>query len=145
MLRGRCFMRVSSLYPVVLTNEVSQTADFFVRHFNFDVVFEIDWYVSLKLDVFELAILYGCHETVPSAIRNQHTKGLILNIEVEDVDELYNHLIRDAKLPMILPLRNEDFGQRHFITSDPNGVLIDVIQAIPPTAEFQQHFKDVQS
>lgn len=138
-------MKVSSFYPVVLTNEVSQTADFFVRHFNFDVVFEIDWYVSLKLDAFELAILYGRHETVPSEIRNQHTKGLILNVEVEDVNEHYNRLIRDARLPMILPLRNEDFGQRHFITSDPNGVLIDVIQGIPPTAEFQQHFKDVQS
>ncbi|MFX4229610.1 MAG: hypothetical protein ACFHHU_17570 [Porticoccaceae bacterium] len=36
----------------------------------------------------------------------------------------------------MLPLRDEPFGQRHFITRDPNGVLIDVIKPIPPSAEF---------
>jgi hypothetical protein len=36
------------------------------------------------------------------------------------------------------PLRDEDFGQRHFITADPNGVLIDVIKPIPPSAEFAE-------
>lgn len=35
-----------------------------------------------------------------------------------------------------LALRDEDFGQRHFITRDPNGVLIDVIKPIPPSADF---------
>ena len=34
-------------------------------------------------------------------------------------------------------LRDEPFGQRHFITADPNGVLIDVIKPIPPSAEYQ--------
>ena len=33
-------------------------------------------------------------------------------------------------------LTDEAFGQRHFITADPNGVLIDVITPIPPSAEF---------
>ncbi|CAG9623319.1 VOC family protein [Sutcliffiella rhizosphaerae] len=138
-------MKVSSFYPVVLTNEVQQTADFYVRYFHFEVVFEIDWYVSLKLGEFELAILHSSHETIPAGFRNVQTKGLILNIEVDDVDELYERVIQKAKLPLQLPLRNEDFGQRHFITSDPNGVLIDAIQEIPPTPEFQQHFKEEQS
>ena len=30
----------------------------------------------------------------------------------------------------------ERFGQRHFITADPNGVLIDVVTPIPPSPEF---------
>ena len=33
-------------------------------------------------------------------------------------------------------IQDEDFGQRHFITADPNGVLIDVIKPIPPSAEY---------
>ncbi|WP_078596116.1 glyoxalase/bleomycin resistance/extradiol dioxygenase family protein [Evansella clarkii] len=137
-------MKVLSFYPVILTNEVSQTAEFYECYFNFQVVFETDWYVSLKLQAFELGIVKSCHETIPTAIRNQNTKGLILNIEVENVNDHYNRLIRKSKLPNILPLCNEDFGQRHFITSDPNGVIIDVIQEIPPSSEFQQYFKDVQ-
>jgi len=54
---------------------------------------------------------------------------------VDDVDCEYERLL-GIGLPMHLPLRSEDFGQRHFITSDPNGVLIDVIQVIPPSAEY---------
>jgi ribonucleotide monophosphatase NagD (HAD superfamily) len=37
-------------------------------------------------------------------------------------------------------LRDEAFGQRHFITCDPNGVLIDVIKPIPPSEEFLKQF-----
>ncbi len=36
----------------------------------------------------------------------------------------------------------QDFGQRHFITSDPNGVLIDVIKPIPPSPEFAAQYAD---
>jgi hypothetical protein len=42
-----------------------------------------------------------------------------------------------AGLPILLSLRDEDFGQRHFITGDPNGVLIDIIKPIPPSAEYE--------
>ncbi|GGB58187.1 glyoxalase/bleomycin resistance/extradiol dioxygenase family protein [Virgibacillus dakarensis] len=138
-------MAVTGFYPVILTDDVSQSADFFVRHFQFEVVFEIDWYVSLKLDSFELAVLHHRHDTVPTDIRQQITTSLILNLEVKDVDVLYDRLIHEHHLPIVLDLRDEDFGQRHFITSDPNGILIDVIQAIPPSAEFQKHFKGTLS
>ncbi len=40
--------------------------------------------------------------------------------------------LRAAGLPILLDIRDEDFGQRHFITADPNGMLIDVIKPIPP-------------
>jgi len=35
-----------------------------------------------------------------------------------------------------LTLRDEAFGQRHFIVEAPGGVLLDVIEPIAPTAEF---------
>lgn len=138
-------MVVTGFYPVILTDDVSRTADFFIRHFQFEVVFEIDWYVSLRLNSLELAVLHHSHDTVPTDIRQKITTGLILNIEVKDVNALYERLIREHHLPIVLDLRDEDFGQRHFITSDPNGILIDVIQAIPPSTEFQKHFNDIVS
>jgi len=39
-------------------------------------------------------------------------------------------------------LRDEDFGQRHFIMSDPIGVLIDVIENIPPSKAFADMYKE---
>jgi hypothetical protein len=43
---------------------------------------------------------------------------------------------QEAGPPIRLPLRDEAFGRRHFITADPDGVLIDVIKPIPPSPEF---------
>jgi hypothetical protein len=43
-------------------------------------------------------------------------------------------------LKIHVTLRDEPFGQRHFITEDPNGVAIDVIKPIPPTPEYAAQF-----
>ncbi|PFN00621.1 glyoxalase/bleomycin resistance/extradiol dioxygenase family protein, partial [Bacillus cereus] len=51
-------------------------------------------------------------------------------------------LIIQEKFPLHLPLRNEEFGQRHFITSDPNGVLIDIITIIPPSEIHQEQYAE---
>lgn len=136
-------MRASSFYPVILTGQVAITAAFYMEHFGFEKVFEADWYVSLRLSgndtPFELAILDAAHPTIPDAYRTK-VKGLILNFEVDDVDAEYGRLIQEARLPLELEIRSEDFGQRHFITSDPNGVLIDVISIIPPTGDFNNQY-----
>ena len=47
---------------------------------------------------------------------------------------------KENGLPVVLPIKDEDFGQRHFITKDPNGVLIDIITQIPPNEEFSEHY-----
>ena len=130
-------MKVSSYYPVIMTGDVAGTSDFYIRHFGFKALFSADWYVHLQSTDNEhvtLAILDGTHETIPEGGRGT-VSGLLLNFEVEDVDGIYQRL-KAAGLPIRLDLRDEDFGQRHFITSDPNGVLIDVIKPIPPSAEF---------
>ncbi|MFC4775939.1 VOC family protein [Paenibacillus sp. GCM10023252] len=128
-------MLTNNFYPVVMTDQVERSASFYTEYFGFDKVYEADWYVSLRLSKgavpFELAILDASHPTVPEAYRKR-VQGLILNFEVEDVDAEYRRLIEVAGLPLEQELRDEEFGQRHFITRDPSGVLIDVIKVIPP-------------
>jgi uncharacterized glyoxalase superfamily protein PhnB len=130
-------MKTTSYYPVIMTDEVTETAAFYIRHFGFEPLFEADWYVHLQSKEDEhvtLAILDGRHETIPEQARGK-VSGLLLNFEVEDVDAIYERL-KAAGLPIRLDIRDEDFGQRHFITADPNGVLIDIVKPIPPSAEF---------
>jgi len=44
---------------------------------------------------------------------------------------------------MLLDLKSEERGQRHFITKDLNGLLVDVIQNIPPAeAVARQYTKE---
>jgi Uncharacterized protein conserved in bacteria len=138
-------MKVSSFYPVVLSDQASSTAAFYEKYFGFEKTFEADWYVSLKMagkgPSYELAILDASHPTVPDAYRTK-ARGLILNFEVDDVDAEYERLIRGAKLPLELDIRSEDFGQRHFMTSDPNGVLIDIITVIPPSDDYSAQYSE---
>jgi hypothetical protein len=44
--------------------------------------------------------------------------------------------LRAAGVPVVLPLRDEPFGQRHVMVADTNGVLVDVVQPIPADPEW---------
>ena len=136
-------MKFNSFYPVLMTDKVAETSLFYQKYFHFSAVFEPDWYVSLKKEntQYELAILDKWHETVPVSY-SSIVKGLILNFEIDDVDHYYQLLIKENKLPLHLDIRNEAFGQRHFITSDPNGVMLDVISVIPPDDSFQENYHE---
>jgi catechol 2,3-dioxygenase-like lactoylglutathione lyase family enzyme len=134
-------MKTTSYYPVLMVDEVAPTAAFYVQHFGFRPLFESDWYVHLQSaedESVNLAILQGDHETIPAEGRGR-TSGMLINFEVEDPDAIHDRLAA-AGLPILRSLRDEAFGQRHFITRDPNGVLIDVIKPIPPSAEFIAQF-----
>lgn len=136
-------MKATSFYPVIMTGDVAGTARFYKDYFRFKPAFENEWYVHLTStedETINLAVLAGDHETIPAEGRGR-VSGLLLNFEVEDVDAEHARLSA-AGLPILLSLRDEAFGQRHFITSDPNGVLIDIIKPIPPTGEFAEQYTD---
>lgn len=115
-------MTVTRVYPVLMTDDVPGVAAFWTRHFGFEVTFEDDWYVSLQRDGAELAVLHRDHPTIPEGSRGVSTSGLLVNIELEDVDAEYARA-SEAGLTVLLPIRSEVFGQRHFIVAGPEGVL----------------------
>lgn len=130
-------MKTTSYYPVLMTGDVAGTAAFYIKHFRFASEFDAGWYVHLRSTEdrgVDLAIVQGDHETIPEEGRGR-VAGLLINFEVKDVDAVHARLVAEG-LPILRSLRDEDFGQRHFITRDPNGVLIDVITQIPPSPEY---------
>jgi uncharacterized glyoxalase superfamily protein PhnB len=136
-------MKTTSYYPVLMTGDVAGTAAFYVQHFRFAPLFESDWYVHLRSAEdrrVNLGIVQGDHETIPEEGRGR-TSGLLINFEVRDPDTVYERIVA-AGLPILRSLRDEPFGQRHFITKDPNGVLIDVIKPIPPSGEFLAQYAE---
>lgn len=129
-------MAVTSFYPVLMSDDVAAAASFYRDVVGFDVVFESDWYVSLRLGAFELAVLAAGHDSVPEGFRRPVAGGMLLNLEVDDVDAVHARLSADERVGIVQELRDEAFGQRHFIAAAPDGVLLDVIQPIEPSAEF---------
>lgn len=128
---------ITSIFPTICADDVAATRDFYVDLFGFAINFDSGWYVQLEAPdeaKAQIGIVEREHETVPAAFR-QRPAGMLLAIEVDDVDAVHAQALKMG-LEMPLELRSEDFGQRHFMTVDPSGTLIDVITPIPPSAEF---------
>ncbi len=134
-------MPLESFYPVLLVEDVMASSRFYTEHMGFAKVFESDWYVSLRHQenpAYELAIISADHETIPEGFRRP-TSALLLNFEVPSVESEYEPL-RAAGVKILQPLEDLPAGQRHFICQAPGGVMVDVIQEIPPSPEFVEQY-----
>lgn len=124
-----------------MTQEVKECAEFFIRYFDFNMTFKSDWYISLMdANKNELAFIDYKHETIPPSFSSS-IFGLLLNVEVDDVDAVYEVLKKDLANHIVLELKSEDYGQRHFTIEGPSKILIDVIQVIPPSKEYRENYE----
>jgi catechol 2,3-dioxygenase-like lactoylglutathione lyase family enzyme len=130
-----------SLFPVVCSANVRTAQEFYMRLLSLNVVFESEWYVQLQ-DASDPGVQLGFvvrdHGTVPEAFRRP-AQGVLITFEVDDVDALYARAL-ELRLPIALSLRDEKFGQRHFMTVDPDGLLVDVVKIIPFDPEFAAEY-----
>ena len=134
-------MKCKQFYPVIMVENVRKTAEFYKQNLRFVARFENDWYIHLQSaedEKVNIGIVQWDHPTVPEEGRKK-TAGILINFEVEDVDEIYEQ-VQSANLPVLLSLRDEDFGQRHFIMRDPNGILLDIIKPIPAKGEYVEQY-----
>lgn len=131
---------LTSSYPVLMTADVAAATAFYREQFGFEVTFEADWYVSLASGRHELALLDPAHPTIPEGYRGRTAAGVLLNLEVDDVDAVHEKLAGRPGIDIVLPLRSEEFGQRHFIVAGPDGVLVDVITPIAPEGAYVDQF-----
>ena len=127
----------------ILTPDLDVARDFYVAHFGFRVVFEADWYVQLHAGErsarpVELALMWPQLDAVPPPLRPAFSgEGMILTIEVDDVDAAYRAMDAAGALSaVVVELTDEAWGQRHFLIRDPAGVLLDVVQPIAPSEEY---------
>ena len=132
-------MRTQSFYPLLQIVDIETASQFYEQHLGFTRVFSSNWYIHLRAGgdhPFEVALIVPDHETIPPQGRGT-TRNVMLSLYVEDA--LIEHdRLKAAGVPIVQPLRDEVFGQRHFIAADPNGILIDIITAIEPDPEWLQ-------
>jgi catechol 2,3-dioxygenase-like lactoylglutathione lyase family enzyme len=134
---------IAAIYPVLMTDDVPRLHAFYARLLGLQETFVADWYVSLAAagdadSSAQLAIVDRSHDSVPAAFRAR-AAGMLVTVEVADVDAVHARATADG-LPLHVPLRDEPWGQRHFVTNDPDGVLVDVVTVIEPSAEFAAQY-----
>lgn len=123
---------MKKVYPLLITNKLKDCAEFYVDNFGFATVFEQDWYVHLvhEQSGAELAFMAPNSENQPKELHQGFNgKGLVYGVEVEDAAKEYERF-KGKDLDVIVELRDEPWGQRHFIICDPAGVYVDVVQQL---------------
>jgi uncharacterized glyoxalase superfamily protein PhnB len=124
-------MQTSSLYPLFQVADVETCACFYESKLGFTRIFNSDWYVQLRAQgshPFEIALIALDHDSIPEPARGP-SRNVLLSFYVEDVDSEYQRFQAEG-IPVVQPLRNESFGQRHFIAADPAGMLLDIISPL---------------
>ena len=129
----------ASSFPVFTVNNLEAAKAFYQDHFGFGIAFENEWYLHLVSDSeVQLGFMLPAQPTQPEIFHPAYDgRGVIFSLEVDDVDAAYAEARRHA-LKVVLTLRSEDWGQRHFCLEDPNGIHLDIVQAIAPTEDYQE-------
>ena len=111
----------------ICSDNLKASTTFYIDLLGFKVKYDSDWYVQLcspENSELEYGIIQRDHELVPIEYQNV-PNGMYVTFVVNDVDLVYQKAL-DMGIPIIQSPRNEFYGQRRFLTRDPNGCLIDV-------------------
>lgn len=142
-------MALRRAFPTILSDRLPETRDFYVRLLGFEVAFDSDFYVALRSPeaddgaVCELAVWAVGHEMVPPPYRADPA-GIVLTFVVDDVDALHIEARRQGLL-VVAPPRDQFYGRRRMLVTDPNGLLVDVSSPSTPSPEFRAMGTGAQS
>ena len=131
-----------AIHSMIRVLDEARSVDFYRRAFGLDIAQRLDFptftlvYLANPETEFELELTINKDRTEPYQLGDGYGH---LAFSVDDLDAEHARLLAEGLTP-ILPLRSEDFGQRHFILQGPEGVLIDIITPIPPSADFASDF-----
>jgi catechol 2,3-dioxygenase-like lactoylglutathione lyase family enzyme len=132
-------MNVKDAYPLVVVADPQQLRDFYVRHLGFSVGLEVDWLVFLTSPgarPFGVCFMReGLQHQLPQFRTRISGDALVLTLEVDDAEQALGEVEATGVAPAV-SLRDEPWGQRHFMLRDPAGVWVDVVQPIDPDPEF---------
>ncbi len=119
------------LFPITITSKLVECKEFYTKFFNFDVVFEADWYIHMRHESgIELAVMRPDLSNQPKFLHRAYAgEGIVYSFEVDDAKSEYERF-KALGVPIIYELTDEEWGQRHFILKDPAGVAIDLVQQL---------------
>jgi len=132
----------NSSFPVFIIQSLDSAKTFYLNHFGFSVAFENEWYLHhISESGIQVGFMLPDQPTQPVEFQQAYGGNrVIFSMEVDDADAAYAE-VKKKSLDVFLELRYEDWGQRHFCIKDPNGVYLDIVQAIDATEEYQHGYE----
>jgi len=132
ILVDRTRLKVLRIVPNVASDRFEATREFYVDLFDLEVSVDFDWYLQFMAcndRSLNVGFLPPASEFFGGRVVTTGEHSVVITIQVDDVDEAYKRARqRAAEIP--LELRDEDYGQRHFLVVDPNGLVLNVMTTI---------------
>ncbi|MEE2730244.1 MAG: VOC family protein [Pseudomonadota bacterium] len=134
-------IKPKSAFTVFIIDDLDAAKRFYTDHLGFSVVFDGEWYIHLISESgVQIGFLLPNQATQPPFFQSACTgSGVIFSLEVDNADAAFA-LAKEKALDIVLELRSEDWGQRHFCIKDPNGLYLDIVQSFEPTEEYQKDY-----
>jgi catechol 2,3-dioxygenase-like lactoylglutathione lyase family enzyme len=129
-------VRVIRVVPNIASELFAASRDFYVALFDLVVSVEHDdWYLQGMPEgdpAVNIGFVRPDHELFAGHTAPAGRHALVLTVHVDDVDEAYARA-QALGAEIALQIRDEEYGQRHFLVVDPNGLLLNVMSTIPPS------------
>jgi uncharacterized glyoxalase superfamily protein PhnB len=126
-------MRISRIVPNISSEQFVASRDFYAELFELVVSVELDdWYLQLMVPddpSLNIGFVKPGHELFAGHTAPAGTHALVLTIHVDDVDAAYQRA-QEMGAEIAAEIRNEEYGQRHFLVLDPNGLVLNVMSTI---------------
>ncbi|HZA75994.1 MAG TPA: VOC family protein [Acidimicrobiales bacterium] len=126
-------MKVIRIVPNLSSEAFVASRAFYTAMFDLVVSVELDdWYLQLMPESdtrLNIGFVKPDHELFADRTAPSGTYGVVLTIQVDDVDEAYKRAKR-LGAEIAADIRNEDYGQRHFLLVDPNGLVLNVMSIL---------------
>jgi catechol 2,3-dioxygenase-like lactoylglutathione lyase family enzyme len=108
--------------------DVAASSTFLAEHLGFRPVLTADGFASLAREDAGMYVVFldPDLDVLPDDQRGRHATGLILAFTVEDLEGELARL-RSEGVAITMPLTVEEWGERLFQVTDPNGVIVQLM------------------
>lgn len=130
-------IKIDAMFPVMVTLNLAAVKKYYESVFGFNAVFyAADFYLHLVCphSGSQLGFLVPGHATQAECLQPLMSKeGYVISLEVKDAVQAFAEAV-EMNLTIAMELKEEVWGQIHFMLKDPEGFRIDVVQHLGSTA-----------
>lgn len=130
-------IEIDAMFPVMVTANLEAVKAFYESVFGFNAVFyDADFYLHLVSphSGVQLGFLVPGHGSQPDFLHPlMSPDGYVISLEVKDAAHAYAQA-QEMDLTIAMALKEEAWGQLHFMIQDPAGFRVDVVQHLEMAA-----------
>jgi catechol 2,3-dioxygenase-like lactoylglutathione lyase family enzyme len=126
-------VQITSSAVSLTVDDVPASSKFLADHFHFTERMAADGFASLhRVDAgVDVIFLRRGLDVLPEALRRRHADGVIVAFVVDDLDAEQARL-RDEGVEITVPIREEPWGERLLLVTDPNGIVYELVEWAAP-------------